>query len=377
MDLWVRDLSAQVRVVRRFCLVAPVTTQLMAHLAPLPSGVHVIARDELDASTESHLAAVLSDYDVVQVHGGRPSWQSHLEARLISAARRQKRCTIYGISSDRARTALLNAEGGSLLRRAKASIVANSIRRTQRRQALACDGLFLIGEGLAKSYGYGHHNIHIDIASWINRDDILNDASLHEKYSVPSVLRLCVASRLEPMKGVHLAVQALKHLHCKNAAGSPSLAIMGNGPELDTLRNLGSGLGLSQHISFRGTYAYGKPFYEALRQFDLLLMPNLNDEQPRVIFDAIAQGVLPVCPNLPAYLALGIDSKLIYQAGDPESMAEVVQGLQSPEVRMELLRVIRPLAHHHTLERMHEERAEWIRQTINCGAIAAASCPFT
>lgn len=44
-------------------------------------------------------------------------------------------------------------------------------------------------------------------------------------------------------------------------------------------------------MSFLEPVAYGTDFFRLLAGYDVLLLPNLSEEQPRIIFDAFGQGL--------------------------------------------------------------------------------------
>ena len=46
-------------------------------------------------------------------------------------------------------------------------------------------------------------------------------------------------------------------------------------------------------IRFHGELPYGAEFLDAIGHHDVLVVPNLSDEQPRIVYDAYSQG-LPV-----------------------------------------------------------------------------------
>ena len=45
--------------------------------------------------------------------------------------------------------------------------------------------------------------------------------------------------------------------------------------------------------------AYGEPFFAMLRGHDLMAVPSLSDEQPRVIFDGFAQALPVIASDTP------------------------------------------------------------------------------
>lgn len=358
-DLWARDLERMCQAARELCLVTPEARTPIPNARRLPPRVRVVLFHEL---TRNRIDELVAGHDVVQVGTGRPGWRSALYRRFARSARASGRVLVVTISSNRARTTLLNAQGTAWPRRVAAGLTASSIRRTQRYLAAMADGVILTGHGLTHLLtGLTDLNTHIEIASWITRCDIVADSVWRQKAQAlleSRALEVCVATRLEPMKGAHLALEALRVL------GGPRLRVLGDGEERPRLEAMARRWGLADRVQFAGTYAYPQPFLEEISRHHLVLLTNLNDEQPRLLFDAISQGVVPICPDAAPYRELGIDRRLLYRRGDPRALAEVVRRAREPALLMDVMPSLRRLAHRHTLESMHGERARWIARML-------------
>ena len=68
LDLWVRDLIWQAKVVSKLCVLAPVACVRDRSLSEVPHSIRVVSRE--DVTSHSELAKLISQYDVVQVGGG-------------------------------------------------------------------------------------------------------------------------------------------------------------------------------------------------------------------------------------------------------------------------------------------------------------------
>ena len=295
---------------------------------------------------------------------GNQGWLDGRSARrVLRWARRLGIRSLVGISSDRARTVVQNARRSGAVGRLKARLKSLSIRLALRHLTAHADGTFVVGEGLRHLVSRRCRSLHVGTASWIREGDL---AAAPEGGLGPARLdQLCIASRLEPMKGVHLGVEALARLAGRRPpGGGPWLTILGAGPEREALEAQVEAAGLARRVTFAGTRAYPGPFFEALRPMGLVLLTNLGEEQPRLVFDAISQGCLPVCPDSPAYAALGLPPEVTYRRGDAGALAEAVERLQRlPDpgrLWRQLLRVARP----YTLEAMHRARAQWVEAEV-------------
>ncbi len=131
---------------------------------------------------------------------------------------------------------------------------------------------------------------HVTPASWINTEDILAEAAARASWSVKRdrPVRLLFAARLVAEKGVGVLLDALRELDRDGVVAR--VDIIGVGPERERcLRAAAS----SRNVDIRvlDPVTYGAPFFSLVRDHHAVLVPNLGDEQPRIVFDAYAQAV--------------------------------------------------------------------------------------
>jgi glycosyltransferase involved in cell wall biosynthesis len=170
--------------------------------------------------------------------------------------------------------------------------------------ATQADAVMVVGQGVAQALGLQNHpRLKVETASWIDASLIASDAALATRCAATqqhAAASACFAGRLEPMKGAHVGIEALALMAPQLGAATPPLSIFGQGPAESDLRALAQAR-RREHagvdVRFEGTRAYPHEFLQAIAAFDLVLMTNLNDEQPRLVFDAISQGVIPLCPR--------------------------------------------------------------------------------
>lgn len=138
------------------------------------------------------------------------------------------------------------------------------------------------------------------------RPSLAPPAPLRKDYPQGRPIRFGTVARLNPVKGVALAVHAVKRL-CDGGMDA-ELHIAGAGQERDRLERLAERLGIAPRVRFRGRLAEMRRFYE---QMDCLLHPALSEAFGLLAIEAAAHG----CP----VIAAGID-------GLPESVADGVSG---------------------------------------------------
>jgi len=359
LDLWCKDLAINARYVKKLGLVCPKTSLIKGGIGEIPSDitVHVIG----GAGSYKRLNRIIEKYDVIQVAGGKPFWQGIYDIYALVCAKNNKK-VIFSISSNRVKLTLLNASSKSLLKRLKAKFVAKSIFYTQKFMSYYSDGVLLVGSKLRTELDINNSNIHIGLASWIEVNDILEGKNVFERISkLPSILvpKLCVCARLEKMKGVHIAIESIFILKEKfNVIAT--LAIYGVGAELDNLKKQVANLKLEEQVKFCGYVEYGDVFYNEIRQYELMLLTNLSDEQPRLIFDAISQGVVPLCPKTEQYKSTGLGEDVLFAKGSHEDLARVIYSFTDKKQLLDSMRVLRRLLNESTIDNMHLKRSSWI-----------------
>ncbi len=365
LDLWVQDVSANAKHVQAITVLAPRAASLMPAAKPWPSNIAVAHHD--DVPTPAKLANLVQAHDLVSVGAGRPAWRMRNELRVARAAQQGHKALVTSVSSNRALTTVMNASDRGLVSRLKAQLEARSILATTRRMAALSDAVMVVGHGVAKAMGLEHAQMMVETASWIQAHHVLDAAAFEQRCThtlQQTTVRAAFAGRLESMKGPHIAIEALAQLRGRKAQGVEGLSLFGQGPEDAALRALAASLGLQAQVRFEGVRSYPEAFLQALRSFDLVLMTNLNDEQPRLVFDAISQGVIPLCPDTPTYRALGLPESVFFPRGDASALARVWSRFGEAQLRMQAMQALRPLAFEFTIDTMHRKRAAWMHDLV-------------
>jgi glycosyltransferase involved in cell wall biosynthesis len=187
---------------------------------------------------------------------------------------------------------------------------------------------FVVGAALYKSYEkYGNvRKIH---ASWVRKNDILVPMQIEEKLKnglERGRCKILFAGRLIYIKGPLIAVKAVKVL--KERGVPVALDIYGQGALLRELQDFVTLNDLSDGVTFKGVLHYAS-FYPMLKQYDAIVIPNISGEQPRIIFDAMANGVAVVGSEIDSFtdiISHGVNG-LLCTAGNPESFAFAIECL--------------------------------------------------
>ena len=352
IPLWTTDLNASASLPGHVHLVCPVHPLNEGGLKPVAAGIDITDAARVPPSA---LDQVVAQADVVEVPGNFGWRDAALSRRVMGLAKRHGTLCILGISSNRAKTVLLNAQQAGPLRRLRARLKAWDIGLTQRYMARRCDGVRVVGRGLVPLIEAQATSIHVETASWISAQDF--DVARAQEHA-PA--RVVMAARFEHMKGIDIGVRAVADVV---AGGAPvALRVIGQGPEEGALKQLVAELDLSDITEFAGQLAYPDAFFEAMGVADFVLLTNRNDEQPRLIFDAISRGAIPICPRSETYVQLGLDESLLYTQGSAEELQQVLGRLISLDgpARGALRASLAALAQTYTLERMHSARRDWV-----------------
>jgi glycosyltransferase involved in cell wall biosynthesis len=344
MDLWARDINTQA-VLASIRLICPITTESSEDRETLDPAIQVISHSGL---TDDDLAKAIDKVDIVQLPGNAGWRASQLGLRILRIAKRMGKPVVLGVSSNRAKTAWLNSSSKGI-----GALRYLDVRTCQSWQAMRSDGVLVVGEGLRKLFQHLNRNIHVGTASWIKVADIRT----HQHDPGSDHLRVCMASRLEKMKGVHIGLNAVRLVSHQMKL---QLTILGDGPEKASIERQVADLELAPFTTMRPTVSYPEPFLSILNGMDLVLLTNLSDEQPRLVFDALSQGCIPVCPATPAFSDLGLDGRVFYQQGSAEDLSRAIVRLSDMIVRRELQQQMAAAAKRFTIETMHQQRAKWL-----------------
>jgi len=170
---------------------------------------------------------------------------------------------------------------------------------------------------------------HVIHASWINENDILSDAQGRECWSrkrESGLVRFLFAGRLSPSKGVRQLLQAVKLLQDHGSA--VFLDIMGSGELEDECRAfLATSVDSNSIVRMVAPIQYGPEFFDCLRSYSAVLVPSLGDEQPRIVYDALAVAVPPLASSTVG-IADCVEHGVTGRLFQPRNAAEVANAMK-------------------------------------------------
>jgi glycosyltransferase involved in cell wall biosynthesis len=127
--------------------------------------------------------------------------------------------------------------------------------------------------------------------------------------------------RLSDEKAVPILITAFQEVRAQMKHAT--LTLVGTGPLEQQLKDYCVSLGVAEHVRFAG---YVPNSFEALREFDLFVLPSRTEGCPIVVLEAMAMGLPVVATQVGGTPELVVDGStaVLVPPNDPSSMAEAI-----------------------------------------------------
>jgi glycosyltransferase involved in cell wall biosynthesis len=196
-------------------------------------------------------------------------------------------------------------------------------------------------------------------ASWIDEENVLSEESALQiwKNKQTNKLRLLFAGRLVAGKGVLVLLEAIKLLERHGV--ELELDILGEGELSDVCREASRQPAESVKIRTLGTVAYGAEFRRKIQGYHAMVVPNITDEQPRIVYDAFSQAVPVLASDTDGLRACVIDEKTgkLIKANDSLALAHLLQWAANNLSKLESMGIAAlDVARLETHQEMHRRR---------------------
>jgi glycosyltransferase involved in cell wall biosynthesis len=148
-------------------------------------------------------------------------------------------------------------------------------------------------------------------------------------------LRLFTVARLSPEKGIAFLVDAMRIIH--DVVPRATLAIIGDGVARERLERQVRGNSLEHIVSFLGLHQWPA---ELVRQFDVFVLPSLEEGLPLSLLEAMAHGkpvVATAVGGVPEVVANGRNGLIVPPADPPALAAAIVRVLTDRALRARLI----------------------------------------
>lgn len=149
-----------------------------------------------------------------------------------------------------------------------------------------------------------------------------------------SSLVIGAVGRLVPIKGHSLLLQAASLLAQRGV--DVSVALAGDGPELECLRSVAASSGLASRVFFVGACKEVPDFLNAL---DVFVLPSISEGMSNTLLEAMSSGVAVVASRVGGNVELIEDgvSGLLFDVGDVAGLAEQLSHLLATPERCNAL----------------------------------------
>ncbi len=268
--------------------------------------------------------------------------------------RRAPGLRIFCLDSDP--VSMLRGSGG--LASAKASL----LRRSLIRRVEGADVTIVVGRGVEETYRRYARRCIATEAVWLMEGDLAEEGATRAKFAESGPVRIALPSRLTAWKGVDDAIRAVALLG--DRVGPFRLDIFGDGDQKEDLSALVRSAGVGDRVRFLPSLPYGEPFFRALREYHLVLVPTRGLEEARIVYDAAASGCLLVHSRTRTLEAAldPIPLRWSHEPGDVASLADSIAAAigRRPEWAEGALAGIRAMQGR-TIEEMHRKRSEFLK----------------
>jgi glycosyltransferase involved in cell wall biosynthesis len=224
---------------------------------------------------------------------------------------------------------------------------------------------FVIGDKLFERYGK-KDNVFKIYASWIKYQDIITLNELTEKIENKKLnkINICFIGTLKHTKNPITTIETIKIL--KKRKIPIKLDIIGNGPLKSELIKIVKTYNLSDQINFKEYVPYGEKFYNNLRKYDIIIIPNLSGEQPRIIFDAWANGVVIIGSKIKSFsIIINYLNGILCDPTKPICFANAIEKLYfNKTIIKKLVFKGRKQVEENTIESIYNKRMKIIKNYI-------------
>jgi len=170
-------------------------------------------------------------------------------------------------------------------------------------------------------YGFNQKKILID-SMGINIDNFPISNIEEPQYFCVSV------GRLIPLKRVNLMIQVFYHILKQKP--NAKFCIIGDGPELNSLKELTKELNIKKSVDFVG---YQKKIHPYLSNAIYFLLFSTHEGSPLTLMEAVCTGTIPICTPVGSvkYMIEHNKTGLLVNSPDPQNIADLILKLDEDD----------------------------------------------
>jgi glycosyltransferase involved in cell wall biosynthesis len=182
--------------------------------------------------------------------------------------------------------------------------------------------------------------------------------------------RVLFVGRLSPEKGVKYLLQAVSLLISQGDV--VDLRIVGTGALEGKLQREANDLAIADLVHFQGFVPHGEELRRMYRESDVFVLPSLEDQQPKVLLEAMSQSVPVIATNvggIPSMIQNGENGLLISPAQPGETAEAIRQVTMDDELRQRLVEAGLTFASAHTVEQETAQMMKLVSAHFDQGGI--------
>jgi glycosyltransferase involved in cell wall biosynthesis len=205
------------------------------------------------------------------------------------------------------------------------------------------------------------------VSSSLTRDSLFqrNDTCLAAPY------RLLYVGRLSGEKGISYLLEATAHLQKQGIL--VSLDIVGEGPAREMLEQQADELDIGDLVRLPGFVARGPRLDEFYRAADIFVLPSLEDKQPKVLLEAMANS-LPVVASRVGGIPTHVRNEqtgLLFTPRNTRELSDAIERLiREPGLRQHLIKKGLEYARLHTVETETAKTMQIVTDHFNLGELS-------
>lgn len=216
-------------------------------------------------------------------------------------------------------------------------------------------------------------NTLVNEAVWVKEQDVLSAADFEVRAKASAgPTRLLYPSRLVAEKGVGTLLAAIAEVDARIAEQADFselvIDVIGSGPmEEDVRAFIAQRPEGALKVSFLDPVPYDAGFFELLSRYDAIIVANLMEEQPRIIYDGFSQGVPCIASRTSGVVQIVKDGEtgVLFAPGSHSELADrLIEAARDRSALIEMGRRAIDVARSHTHEGMHRDRAKFLAQTL-------------
>lgn len=203
-----------------------------------------------------------------------------------------------------------------------------------------------------------------------DRAIIANILSLSD-YTPPSnkptdCMRILTVCRLTRIKGIHILLDAI-HRVVSGHQIALEACIIGDGNERKRLEAHARALGLERIVTFKGHISERSAILQHYREAHIFVLPSLSEGSPKVIPEAMSQGLPIIASNVGNISQMMIDGQMgwLVEPNDVDQLyTALVEGLSNHKARLQMAEASYQRAHQFAIESQREIFTKMIHRAI-------------